>query len=251
MRVRRFIGRLPGLRSLIATANLDDATDSNDILYLIGGADRFSEYKRVNTPVHGVGTTYKAVNGASGVFKYEAGAGSEPDTYTLHDQEGNEIVFFGFDADSGVAAGQLWKITDMAGNVAYVGNSSTASTAISSGYDASGRMTTAYDSAGRKYTYTYTQLDSVYRLTQVKAEKNTGSWVMVAQADYAYYSNESYGDIGDLKQVTITTPMSVGLAESPSALTVSRAITCPGRDRGPRCAGCRAGRACGRRGWGG
>lgn len=60
-----------------------------------------------------------------------------------------------------------------------------------SGYDASGRMTTAYDSAGRKYTYTYTQLDSVYRLTQVKAEKNTGSWVMVAQADYAYYSNES------------------------------------------------------------
>src|SRR5262245_7822926 len=30
---------------------------------------------------------------------------------------------------------------------------------------------------------------------------------MVGQVDYTYYGSESYGDVGDLKQVTLTTPL--------------------------------------------
>jgi len=184
----------------------DPGGNNNDMVYLMYGADRFAEYKRV---VNGgfSGNTFAGVNGAAGVFEYTADASSEPDTYLLTDQHGNEITFFGFDGDAGVAAGQLWTIVDPDGNTAYVGHATTASSAISSGYDVAGRMKTAYDSSGRRYTYTYTQLDSVYRLTDVKAEVNTGSWVTVGEVDYTYYTDETYGDVGDLKQVIVTTPL--------------------------------------------
>ncbi|NOT31472.1 MAG: hypothetical protein HOP15_13575, partial [Planctomycetes bacterium] len=151
----------------------DDATNSKDMVFLFYGADRFSEYKRVDS----TGPTFRGVNGASGVFKHVAG---DPDTYTLTDQHGNELVFIGFDTEAYGAAGQLWKITDPAGNVAYVGDSASPSAAIdqaggyTKGYDSSGRMKKAYDSADRRFSYTYTTLDSVVRLTQVKAETKTG-----------------------------------------------------------------------------
>ncbi|NOT31995.1 MAG: hypothetical protein HOP15_16235 [Planctomycetes bacterium] len=181
----------------------DHANNVRDTVYLLYGADRFAEYKRVDAN----GPTFRGVNGAAGVFEYIAGASADPDTYTLTDQNGNDQVFFGFDSDSGVAKGQLWKISDSDGNSAYVGHATSPTSAISSGYDAGGRSTTAYDTSGRRYTYTYTQLNGTYRLTEVKAEKNTGSWVTVAEVDYAYYGDESHGDIGDLKQVTVTTPL--------------------------------------------
>ncbi len=115
--------------------------------------------------------------GAAGVFKSVPDTGAGPDTYVFTDQNGDELTFFAFDNDSGVAKGQLWKIADPAGNVAYVGDSTTATTAISNGYDAGGRILKAYDSADRRFTYTYTTLDSVVRLTQVKAEtKTSGTW---------------------------------------------------------------------------
>lgn len=179
--------------------------DDKDVVYMIYGADRFVEFERVDDDP--TSDMFKATNGAAGVFLYEEGATDEPDTYTLTDQHGNEIVFFGFDADAGPADGQIWKITDPDSNTAYVGDATTGSTAISNGFNASGYITTAYDSSGRKYTYTYTQLDSVYRLTEVKAEVNSGGWTMVAEVDYEYYSDETYGDVGDLKLVEITTPL--------------------------------------------
>jgi YD repeat-containing protein len=190
----------------------DDASDSKDMIFLVYGAGRFSEYKRVDS----TGPTFRGVNGASGVFKLTTDAGSGPDTYTLTDQNGHELVFFAFDADSGVAKGQLWKITDPAGNSSYVGDSASAATAITAGFDSGGRILNAYDSAGRRYTYTYTYttLDSVVRLTEVEAETKTGgTWASptglatVMTVAYGYYSSETYGDPGDLKTVTLTTPL--------------------------------------------
>lgn len=199
------------------------ATDDLDLIYLVYGADRYVEFKRQgtsSTPFN----TFKGVNGAAGAILYTAvGTSGEPDTFTFYDQVGNRIVFFGFDADAGVAAGQLWKIIDTAGNTAFVGDATTGSTAISGGFDANGRILRAYDAADRRYSYTYTTLDSVKRLTQVKAEtKSSGTWaspsgvVEVGRVDYDYYQTggTSYGDIGNLKMVTITTPLSPSAIDS-------------------------------------
>ena len=79
----------------------------------------------------------------------------------MTDQHGVEYTFFGFDDDSDPAKGQLWKIEDNAANVAYVGHATTGSTAITSGFDSSGRITTAYDATGRRFSYTYTTLNSL------------------------------------------------------------------------------------------
>lgn len=198
----------------------DDATNTKDMVYLVYGADRYAEYKRVAS----TGLSFKGTNGAAGIFELTDGGGSA-DTYKLTDQHGYEFTFFGFDGDAGAAAGQLWKIVDPDGNTAYVGDSSSSATAISSGYDGSGRILYAYDSSDRRYTYTYTTLDSVVRLTEVKAETKTGgTWASptglatVAEVDYGYYTSETYGDAGDLKTVTITTP----LTDSGVSLTQKR-----------------------------
>ena len=185
---------------------LHEATnDEDDVLYLIYGADRFAEYQRVSSSA----TTFQGRNGAAGVVHFEDGGVSDADTWTLHDQEGNEVVFFGFDGDASPAEGQIWKITDPDSNTAYVGNSSTKSTAISTGYTSEGYISIAYDTSGRKYTYTYANdAGSTKRLTEVKAEINEGGWTEVARVNYEYYGNESHGDIGDLELVETTTPLS-------------------------------------------
>jgi RHS repeat-associated protein len=185
----------------------DDNDNAKDLVYLVYGADRFIEFKRKTESSN----QFKATNGAAGCMNFVSG-GAAADTYVYTDQHGNQITFFGFDGDAGVAAGQLWKMVDPDANTAYVGHATTSATAISTGYDAGGRIILAYDSGElHRFTYTYSTLDSVKRLTQVKAEtKASGTWAspsgvqMVMQVDYAYYTSESYGDIGDLKQATIT-----------------------------------------------
>ena len=201
----------------------DDSGDSNDRVYIVYGADRFLEFKwssnSVNITGHKV-SEFRGINGTAGVIQRDTDtndANSSPDTWTYYDQTGTQTVFFGFDSGgSGNARGQLWKVIDPAGNTAYVGNASTASTAISSGYDSSGRILYAYDSADRRYTYAYSSHDSVTRLDSVKAETHSGgTWassptgiVEVARVEYGYYTgSDSNGDNGCLKTVTLTTPL--------------------------------------------
>ena len=185
--------------------------ETGDILYIVYGADRFIELDRTGDNVD----TFKAKNGAAGIAVFSANSTGEPETYTYTDQRGVQITFLGFDADAGSATGQFWKMVDPAGNTAYVGNSTLSSSTATTGYS-SGRMTTVYDSADRRYTYSYSTIDSVSRLTQVKAEtKASGSWASpsgvseVAKVDYAFYQtgDNTNGDSGNLKLVTITTPL--------------------------------------------
>jgi RHS repeat-associated protein len=182
--------------------------EAEDVLYLVYGADRFVEFKRIGASK----VEFRGVNGAAGVVKHNKDSGSEPGTYVYTDQNGNEEYFFDFDGDAGSAQGQLWKIIDPAGNTAYFGDPTTASTAITNGYT-SGRPTTAYDATNRRYSYSY---DGSSRLTSVVAEILTsGTWTSspvtanVGQVDYAYYTSDgdTYGDNGDLKTVKVTTPL--------------------------------------------
>lgn len=201
---------------------VDDADDSKDLVYLVYGADRFLEFRRIMSGGNPT-ASFRGVNGAAGAVTFEADANG-PDTYIYHDQVGNRIAFFGFDGAAAPAQGQLWTMTDPAGAVAYVG-STTKSQAISAGYDAEGRITTAFDAEGRRYSYTYQTLESVKRLTQVKAEVNSGSWTEIGRVDYTYYtsadSDIANGSPGDLKLVATLTPLS-GSSQSLRKVTYYR-----------------------------
>jgi RHS repeat-associated protein len=189
---------------------IDQSDNTKDTVRLMYGASAYAEFVRGSS----TNNEFKGVNGASGVFKYVAGS---PDTWTYYDVSGTKAVFFGGNTASNAANWQVWKYIDAAGNTAYVGDKDTATTAVSNGYDSSGRILLAYDSADRRYTYTYSTIDSAARLTQVKAETRAGgTWASptglatVGQVDYAYYrsGDTTYGDSGCLKMVTITTPLS-------------------------------------------
>jgi YD repeat-containing protein len=187
----------------------DAATDADDVLYLVWGADRYAEFRRTGSG----SLVYKGKNGAAGCFLYSSGS---PDTWAYTDQNGTVFTFFGFNTSSGRADGQIWKIEDPAGNKAYVGDATTASTAATNGYYSDGRMDKAFDSADRRYTYSYSAVDSVNRLTEVKAEtKSGGTWASptgvaeVGRVEYSYYtSSDSNGDSGDLRTVKVTLPLS-------------------------------------------
>ena len=195
--------------------------EEEDMVLIVYGADRFLGFRRVMDGANPT-DTFRGVNGAAGVVVYTEDATSEPDTYSYFDQSANETVFFGFDSDASPCAGQFWKMSDPDGYTIYVGDKTTGSTAITNGYDSGGRITTAYDAVsvqdGRRFTYTYTTLDSVERLTKVLAEVKTGGlWTTtptglseVGMVEYAYYQTggTTYGDIGNLKLVTVTTPLS-------------------------------------------
>ena len=186
--------------------------DDEDVLYVVYGANGLAEYKRVESST----TTFKGTNGAGGVFVKTASVSTEPEYYTLTDQAGNKITFFGFDGYASPAEGQIWKMEDPAGNVAYVGDATTASTAISSGYTAYGYIEHAYDLENRHYKFSYAELNSVVRLTQVDVETKTGgSWpdsgtgvTVRASVAFSYYSpSDTYGNAGDLKTAEVTLPL--------------------------------------------
>ncbi len=176
----------------------------DDMIYLVYGADRFIEFRRTGNDED----TFRGVNGAAGVIVHESGS---PDLYIYHDPQGNRAYFFGDNTSGDRADWQLWKFVDAAGNAAYAGHETSATDAVTVGYNADGSIAEAYDSAGRRYSYTYTAVDSVDRLTQVVAAFHDGSiWVEVGRVDYGYYSvsNDSHGKSGDLRLVTVTTPLS-------------------------------------------
>ncbi|MCC6285056.1 MAG: hypothetical protein IT439_07095 [Phycisphaerales bacterium] len=188
-----------------------------DLVYLVYGADRYVEFKRTAEDAD----TFRGVNGAAGVFKYVAGS---PDTYVYHDQNSSRTYFFGGNAveeaegDEFDASWQLWKFVDAAENTAYVGHATTASTAITTGYNADGTIARAFDSSERRYCYAYDSIDGATRLTQVIAEIEDGEsgWgdcgteTLVGKVEYAYYQtgDTTHGGSGNLKLVTITTPLS-------------------------------------------
>ena len=186
----------------------DSETDTEDVIYVIYGADRFLEFGRAEDGQQQASDdTFKAVNGAAGAILIETDA-EGPDLATYYDQNGYRMVFFWFndggDIDPDIA-GSIWKVVDPAGNAAYVGHETDASSALSSGYDATtGAITTAYDSAGRRFTYTYTS----GMLTEVKAEDTPGTWNEVGKVEYSYYVDaDSHGQDDDLELVTITMPL--------------------------------------------
>lgn len=186
---------------------------AGDFIYLVYGADRYLEFKRTADNSE----NFRGTNGCAGVIQHVPDASSEPGYYMYADQNGNEIFFFDNEpfgsADAGSAALQLWKIVDPAGNVAYFGDPTTASTAISRGYS-SGKPSVAIDASDRRYSYSY---DGSNRLTEVKAETKTGgTWfssptglATVGDVNYTYYTSDgdTYGDNSDLKLVAITVPL--------------------------------------------
>jgi RHS repeat-associated protein len=189
---------------------VDSVTPANSTLRLIYGADRFAEYKRTGASSN----EYRGVNGATGVFQYASGS---PDTWTLYDDRGYQTVFFGGNTSSNRGNWLLWKIIDPADNTAYVGDLTTASTAVTNGYNSDGTISTAYDSAGRRYCYSYSTIGGASRLVQVLVETDAGGgWAacgeetMAGKVEYAYYTSDgdSHGMAGDLKLVTVTTPLS-------------------------------------------
>ncbi|MBK9189397.1 MAG: hypothetical protein IPM33_10630 [Phycisphaerales bacterium] len=148
------------------------------------------------------------------MFTYEAGS---PDLYVYTDQQGNRTYFFGGNTASDRANWQVWKFVDPAGNTAYVGHATTASSAVSDGYNADGTISKAFDSSGRRYCYSYTTIDDDSRLDRVTAEINAeggwgdcGSETLVGKVEYDYYSasDQTHRPAGHLKLVTVTTPLS-------------------------------------------
>jgi YD repeat-containing protein len=180
---------------------LPGASADLDVLYIYYGNDRFIELQRTGL----TSNEFKAKNGAAGVATYTAPAGSDPELYTYYDQSGNQTVFFGFDNNAGNGTGQLWKMVDRAGNVAYV-HSLTATTAVSN--YSSGRMQSLFDASGRKYALTYSVLGlGTVQLTKVEAQLNIASvWTTIEQVEYDYYNSTDTdkGKSGDLRLVTIT-----------------------------------------------
>jgi RHS repeat-associated protein len=202
---------MPELR--IAT----DADHSKDVVYLVYGADRYLEFQRTDSS----SDYYQGRNGTAGVLKRvqvtDDDFGDDLDYFIYYDQNGTRTYFLGT-LNLYNFSGQFWMIVDTAGNTTYVGDPSTPGLAIANGFDSYGHISTLYDAAGRRYTYTYSgsPIASNYRLQQVKAETKTGgTWASpsglatVGQVDYGYYTSTTndQGQAGDLKLVTVTTPL--------------------------------------------
>ncbi len=169
-----------------------NTTEATDMVYLVYGADRFIEFKRANAS----SDQFKAVNGAAGVmdFKEDYTGTDTPDVYVYTDQRGWQHFFYGFDDDIAetTALGQFWKT---------VAPSITNAAEAFYGQTSAPGMLSASDPAGRGYEYTYTN----GRLTQVQVTTSG----LVARVKYEYYSGtgDPNGLDGDLKLVTITTPL--------------------------------------------
>lgn len=165
-----------------------------DTLYIVQGADRYVEFQRTGES----SAYFKAKNGAAGVIEFfddEIAA----DSYIYYDQRGGAMTFGA--GNAGNSAWQLQSMVDAAGNTATYS------------YDSSSRVTTAYDASNRRYTFTYSTYGGYGRLASVVAEiQSGGSWtspVEVGRVEYDYYTTTDAGKglAGDLRLVTITTPV--------------------------------------------
>lgn len=208
-----------------------DSTAADDTVVIVLGANRYLTFKRIGTG----SDTFRGVNGAAGAVVFVPGTAAVPPnaavppTYRYQDQRGNTITFFGDHPDSNNADWQFWKSQDADGNTAYVGDKTTAATAYADGYS-NQRILVAYDGAandGRRYTHTHAVVGTKSRLTEVKIEtKSGGTWssptglTEVGRVSYTYYTNDAddHGKAGDLKLVSVRTPL------SPSGATLSSGV---------------------------
>lgn len=201
----------------------DDGSPSTreleDRIYLVYRADAFIEFARVEDDSSQPSDTFRAVNGAAGAMLYEAGTGGDPDTYTYYDAHGASAVFFGDNTASSKADWQLWKLTSPGGHTAYIGHETSPTSAVTNGYDASGRITTVYDTADRRITYTYATHGGAQRLESVVFEINkddTATWATttdileIGRVEYEYIDSDSEpnGSAGDLKYAVVSRPPS-------------------------------------------
>ena len=194
---------------------------ANDLIILYLGADSASEFRRVVSGGVASATTFRGVNGATGVFELLSGTGGAPDLYVLTDSRAHEWTFFGFDAASGVASGQLWKSESADGISSYfLGHATDPVVAVSSGYSSNGPLV-LYDVEGRRFSYSYGTIGGAPRLIDVVVEECSGAnWAtpgvisLVASVDYEYYDSETGGSDGDLKQVSVTETLPDGSTET-------------------------------------
>ncbi|MEM7168319.1 MAG: hypothetical protein AAF581_22930, partial [Planctomycetota bacterium] len=175
---------------------------AGDVLYILYGAGAFLEFKE--DPDND--QYYDAVNGASGVVVFTAESGNESEYYTWYDQRGTQTYFYGWSESGWGCNGQIWKIEDDAGNVAYVGDKTSNHTAYTSanGYDNGDRYEKAFDTEGREYDYKYLTVGGIERLRQVIV---TEASTEVARVTYNYLSSGAadtdIGSPGDLRQVAV------------------------------------------------
>ncbi len=179
------------------------------VIYLVHGADRYVEFRFFNA------TVFRGENGAAGALELTTVSGVAVVKY--HDATGRVATFFGL--QHATVPGQLWKIEDPAGGVAYVGHATNPATAVSLGFDASKRIILAFDSAGHRFSYTYQTGagDTVARLASVVAETPNGaSWTEAGRVEYEYYvtgTAGTNGNIGDLRLARVKLPQSVSGAD--------------------------------------
>lgn len=163
--------------------------------------------------------------------------------YEVYDLTGLKMSFFGpkdtaIPDAKGTIRGQLWKIEDPDGNVAYVGHETDPGQAISDGFVLVDDLATdpdiyaveeVFDTSGRLYKYAYSSQpidedrnNGSHRLTSVTVYAG-GSVVSqhTAKVEYEYYdwltwtgtigtsTPESFGQPGDLKLVRVSTPASI------------------------------------------
>ncbi len=140
----------------------------------------------------------------------------------MYDTRGTITEWFSdLDSGNGDAGGSIWRITDAAGNRAYVGHPTDPSLAASQGYNTDGYILMAVDPADRRYTYTYSTAGDRLESVQVHT-KPDGSWydpndeptstTLVAEVRYTYYTSTEAaideGVIGDLMLVEVDLPLS-------------------------------------------
>ncbi|MEM9372932.1 MAG: RHS repeat-associated core domain-containing protein, partial [Planctomycetota bacterium] len=198
-----------------------------DALVLVLNADSYIAFGR-----KGTSDAWEAVSGKGGIARKtmvtSASQSTDYQIYEVYDLTGMKMSFFGYDSVfAGKTEGQLWKVEDPAGNVAYVGDETDPYVAADTGYTETSvgsgvySIATAHDSSGREYTYAYTAVPDIGPGTLDRLESitvTTGS-ATTATVEYEYYSTtmdgmteveEDHGTPGDLKLVRVITPMSDG-----------------------------------------
>lgn len=207
-------------------ASFEDVPGSDlDVVRLVLGGDRFTEFRRVLDDRGKPTDVFRGVNGAAGavvrsftpVLLPGDRAASKVSIFTFHDPLGVEAVFFGPEADlrGHRGAWQLWKITDAAGAAACAGGRGAATDpalAITQGYDALGRVTLATDSAGRSYVYTHGMVDGVHpRLFEIRVDAPDGRRLASVRYDYGTAAGAGRSvNAGDLCRVAVSTPVEGG-----------------------------------------